>query len=390
MWYSISAAVVLFFCTAPILASDGDDLFIFDDCVYQCVQLSCYNNVDYKSDYRWDRDWVPDYNDAWEFDAIPLPLHLTVLGWGCELNCDYQCQRIVTQIRIDEGHEILQFHGKWPFQRVFGIQELASVIFSIGNFIPHFVGAKKIIAAIHVNSGNSLKQWQYANALSMAIITMFAWVASTIFHIRDFELTEKTDYFLAGLTVLTGFHGIAARVFKLYLPEKKQQALALFLGCCAAYSAHVTKLIIDWLYTYNMQANVAVALLQNCCWCLLCYNLYSSFYSLEAQTEPEKVALTPSHLKYINTSRTILSSFFTRSPKLYSLYPLVLLLIVASGMSLEIFDFPPFFYDLIDAHALWHLVTIIPATYGLYDWLIWDIQENVISELDSLDTLKNR
>ena len=50
-------------------------------------------------------------------------------------------------------------------------------------------------------------------------------------------------------------------------------------------------------------------------------------------------------------------------------------------MALEVFDFPPVFFDLVDAHSLWHLVTIVPVYMGWYDWLVWDVYENVWSNI---------
>lgn len=379
-------------------ASPGDDLYIFDDCLFQCEQITCHNNhyyihhhVEFHNDNEENHgNHDLPYHPEWSFDREPLPAYMKLMGWDCGLNCDYQCQRIITKDRLNNNEEVLQFHGKWPFLRIFGIQELASVIFSVGNFIPHFIGARKIIQAMKLELSWT-NSFQYINTLAMAIITMGAWTASLVFHVRDTELTEKIDYFLAGLTVLAGFHGIAQRVGNLYLPVNRIQSLALTAICVLVYTLHVYRLVTDWLYTYNMQANVAVALLQNACWCTLCFRLYSHFYELESSVDESLTKLQRHHhLNYIDPHRIILPSFYAASPKLYSLYPLLLSSIVVVGMALEIFDFPPFFFDLIDAHALWHLVTIIPATYGLYDWIIWDTKENVISELDQLNEIKER
>lgn len=368
-------------------------MFIFDDCVFQCQQLTCFGNPNFRQyPPRPEIYWDPEYREHWQFQAMPLPWYLTLLQWDCPLNCDYQCQRILTKEWLEELDndidEVLQFHGKWPFWRVLGIQELVSALFSLGNFIPHYLGYRKLRRAMR-RCDNREMAAQYYNSLAMAIVTMMAWIASTVFHIRDFKVTEKLDYFLAGLTVLTGFHGIAARAFKFYLPKRRTQGFALTTACLAAYTCHVWKLSTDWLYTYNMQANVAVALLQNGCWCLLCYELYSIYYAHEQEATAANTH-SKTHLKYVDSRHVLISSFYTRSAKLFSLYPLLLAAIVGVGMSLEIFDFAPFFHDLIDAHALWHLVTIIPASYGLYDWLIWDINEHVAGDLQRSHDLKKR
>lgn len=391
LWLLLTTLTLL--CIPLAAASSGDDMFIFDDCVFQCQQLTCFDNPNFRQyPPRPEIYWDPEYREHWQFQAMPLPWYLRILQWDCPLNCDYQCQRILTKEWLEELNNdidvVLQFHGKWPFWRVFGIQELVSAIFSLGNFVPHYLGYRKLRHAMR-RCENSEMAAQYYNSLAMAIVTMMAWIASTVFHIRDFKVTEKLDYFLAGLTVLTGFHGIAARAFKLYLPGRRTQGLALTTACLAAYTCHVWKLLTDWLYTYNMQANIVVALLQNGCWCLLCYELYSIYYAHEQETTATNTH-SKTHLKYVDSRHVILPSFYTRSAKLFSLYPLLLATIVGVGMSLEIFDFAPFFHDLIDAHALWHLVTIIPASYGLYDWLIWDINEHVVRDLQRSQALKDQ
>ncbi|EGW32199.1 uncharacterized protein SPAPADRAFT_61282 [Spathaspora passalidarum NRRL Y-27907] len=354
------------------VGSPGDDLDDFQHCIEQCRQSTCQEGH------------VHYYNRAWSFVEMPLPLHLQLLGWTCDSNCDYQCQRIITQERKDRNEEVYQFHGKWPFLRVFGIQELFSVLMSLGNLFVAYLGFRKLWSCVTNTKLGSLR-FQFVNALVLNVVTMFAWIFSTVFHIRDFLVTEHLDYYFAGLTVLTGFHAVGARVFSLYRPDRVLLRWSFTIGCISAYMYHIHRLITDWSYTYNMRANIFIGVWQNVFFALLCYTLYSKYYWLE-QSEEKNLC----HLNYIHFKQVILPSFYSSSPKLYSLYPLLLCTIVALGMSLEIFDFPPFFYDLIDAHSLWHLVTIIPAYMGWYDWIIWDISENVIGELVELETKKKK
>ena len=39
---------------------------------------------------------------------------------------------------------ILQFHGKWPFHRFLGMQEPASVLFSLLNLLAHDYGISRL------------------------------------------------------------------------------------------------------------------------------------------------------------------------------------------------------------------------------------------------------
>ncbi|EMG46515.1 PER1 Protein PER1 [Candida maltosa Xu316] len=374
------------------LASPGDDLYAFQDCIYQCEQITCRQNPYHliQEEHREALSRNPHfefkyYNGNWQFDPMPLPFHLRLLGWNCESNCDYQCQRVITAERVRHNEEIYQFHGKWPFLRIFGIQELVSVIMSLGNLYVNYLGFKKVMTIFGNSSIPSNLKYQFVNILITQIITMLAWIFSSIFHTRDYLLTEHLDYYFAGLTVLSQFHALGARYFKLYRHERIIYRWMFALLCIAAYGYHFHRLYTDWSYTYNMRANITVGLIQNVFYILVCFSLYTKYYNLEQ----EENTVLLDHLNYIDIKRTILPSFFARSSKLFSLYPILLCFIVLCGMSMEIFDFPPFFYDLVDAHSIWHLITIVPAYMGWYDWLVWDVYENVWPELQAEEKKKN-
>lgn len=339
-WWLLLASVVL--------ASPGDRLKRFKRCVRECNGVNCHSSG----------------TSEWEF--VPFNTNLEYLYWNCNQDCDYQCQRIITAERKQNHRKLVQFHGKWAFTRIFGIQELVSTIFSIGNLVPHVAGGLKVWKELKNSNTYELK-CQLSVILTSSIITCFAWLFSTIFHIRDVKMTEKLDYYFAGLTVLLGLYNVTVRLFKLYVPNNFNSFVSVTVLYASLYVAHVYRLVTDWLYTYNMQANITVAVIQNLFMGILTYNLYSEYY----YSKKDHVT----HLKY--TGSILIPSFFHRSDKLFSLYPTLLATIVIIGMSLEIFDFPPVLYDLIDAHSLWHLVTIIPVVYGWYDWLIWDARENL-------------
>lgn len=380
-WLTTLLAVAL------VQASPGDNLDEFEECMGQCHHSVCRQNPDYRADHP---EWP--YNPEWQFTPGPLPWHLQMFGWDCESNCDYECQQLITRDLIAKGDEVLQFHGKWPFWRVFGIQELALAVLSMGNFYVHFQGFRLLRQA---QKQYAAPGYLYYNVLGCALITMAAWIFSTVFHIRDTITTEKFDYYFAGLTVLALAHAIGARLFRLYRPGN-WAARYLWLGACvAAFASHIYRLETDWSYTYNMQANIAVGVIQNVLMCLLIFQTYSEYYYFEqdeAQEPPIKRTHVPrldSHKKYISNTRTILSSFYSRLAKLYLLYPGFLAAIVAFGILFEVFDFAPICWDLVDAHALWHLITIIPVWYGWYNWMVWDINENVWMDLCRQATKKS-
>lgn len=332
-----------------VIASPGDKLNRFKRCVRECNYVNCQPQP---------------FNSDWNFLRFDQTLKL--LFWSCDQDCDYQCQQIITTERKLKHKPVVQFHGKWPFWRIFGIQEVVSMIFSLGNLVPHIIGATNIYKRLK-QSHDYKSNLHYKVILAGSIITCLAWGFSTIFHMRDFLITERLDYYFAGLTVLTGLYMITCRLFGLYEPDKLPQFRAITSLFIFLYSSHIYRLVTDWLYTYNMQANVTIGVIQNIFMTVFCFRLYSHYYTQKS--------VRNSNLQY--TNRIILGSFFNRSDKLFSLYPIFLGVIVIIGMSLEIFDFAPIFYDLIDAHCLWHLVTIIPVCYGWYEWLIWDVEQNV-------------
>jgi len=56
------------------------------------------------------------------------------------------------------------------------------------------------------------------------------------------------------------------------------------------------------------------------------------------------------------------------------LFKIAKLSVISSFLiTLEVFDFPPVFYGLLDSHALWHGVTI-PIPYFYYSYLMKDNQ----------------
>ncbi|KAH3664273.1 hypothetical protein OGAPHI_004625 [Ogataea philodendri] len=353
MIFLVYLALVAFL--GPVRASLGDDLPEFQRCVQKCDVLTCGGASKYPEiTERELLQWKTQQQIYHLFDELPLPLDLRLVGWQCLPNCDYQCQRIVTKDRVSKGQEVYQFHGKWPFVRVLGIQELFSTLFSIGNWFPHYWGAKLIWKQCgkEIRAGNSPFVKLYWSYLVVALVAMCAWFFSTIFHLRDTWNRERLDYFFAGATVLSGFHAIAVRVFKLYLPQHDRKRQLLGLVTLLAYFGHVTRLLTNWSYTYNMQANVFCGLLQNVLWIyhsVTCFRKSRRSSSLKADLLNKDVNWT--------------------------LTPLALVLSVSAGMSFELFDFAPIL-DLVDAHALWHLATIWPALFW-YSYMVRDVEEGL-------------
>ncbi|KAI3343131.1 Per1-like-domain-containing protein [Ustulina deusta] len=267
-------------------------------------------------------------------NPTPIPLYHRLLLWTCAQECDYTCQHITTARRLEAGQPITQFHGKWPFVRVLGVQEPFSVVFSLGNLLAHQTG----LARLRERVPPSYPMRRYYEVF--AYFGMASWFFSSVFHTRDFAATEQLDYFAAGASVLYGMYYALVRVARLDLPTPRRRSILRLwtLFCCALYVAHVSYLKLwRWDYTYNMAANLVVGMVHNLLW---------SYFSWKRWRETGQA---------------------------WAIWPSMLVAWIMLVMSLELLDFPPL-WGALDAHSLWHLGTIAPAVLW-YNFMIKDSQD---------------
>lgn len=204
------------------------------------------------------------------------------------------------------------------------MQEPFSVLFSMLNFLAHWNGMSRIKESIP--AWHSLRKYY----LGFGYIGLASWTFSSIFHTRDFPLTEKLDYFAAGASVLYGLFSAVIRIRRLDQndpPHKPTLRRAWAAICAVLYILHVCYLSFwSWNYTYNMAANVAIGVVQNILW--TSFSVYR----------------------------------YNKSSKLWTTWPGMIVVVVTLAMSLELFDFPPW-NGLLDAHSLWHLGTVAPTVW---------------------------
>ncbi|SCV03072.1 LANO_0G01970g1_1 [Lachancea nothofagi CBS 11611] len=327
-----------------VSGSEGDRLYEFEACKDHCqASLACFGfeNVGLES-----ADWKNHGNFQ---QASPIMNHL--LLWDCESNCDYQCQQLITQERVLDGDTVVQFHGKWPFKRILGMQEFFSTVFSVANFVPHYRGYKmlrKELNAVpkHKKSRRLLQKYVY-----VALAGMLAWFSSSVFHFRDLEVTEKLDYFFAGATVLSGFHAILIRIARL---DKQDEYRHLVSGAVLLiFTLHILRQCLDWSYTYNMRFNVLFGVFQ---YILLLILAYMNYRRLMAGRQPRKTYNVPRRSMFVQLC----------------VVPTGLVICTALAMSCELYDF--FNYDWqIDSHAIWHACTVLPS-WKLYEFFIQDFR----------------
>jgi hypothetical protein len=294
-----SLSIILLYLP-PVFSSAGDRNEEFQTCIDTCFSTECSQ------------------------DPI-LPLYLRFFSWTCEDNCKYNCIHKITNEAVAQNKEIVQYYGKWPFQRLLGIQEPASVMFSILNGYVHY----RYLPLLQRNIPDSYYMKKFY--ILYAYVGINSWIWSIVYHSRDFPLTEKLDYYSAGFSILYSlFYGVL-RIFQI---RNIQQTSIWAIICISAYIAHVSYLhFIKFDYGYNILANVIVGMLNNALW----------------------ISWSISH-------------WYKRPDDAWK--PIVGVFLILCAMSLEIFDFPPW-WGILDAHALWHGSTIYLIAYW-YNFLLED------------------
>lgn len=204
-----------------------------------------------------------------------------------------------------------------------GMQEPFSVLFSLFNYIAHDWGMGRLRK--EVPASYPLRKYY----LGFGYFGLASWVFSMIFHTRDFNITEKLDYFAAGASVLYGLYYTPIRIFRLDRNDPMKQSVRRIWTtlCILLYTLHVLYLTLwSWDYTYNMAANVAVGVTHNLLW--------SAF----------------SYVQYRKVGR------------IWAMWPGLIVAWIVMAMSFELLDFPPW-KGMVDAHSLWHLGTVGPTVW---------------------------
>ncbi|KAI5956371.1 hypothetical protein KGF54_000846 [Candida jiufengensis] len=301
------------------------------------------------------------------------PSQYKIWFWSCSSNCNYYCQQLVSDLRLKNGYSMLQFYGKWPFIVVFGIQEFFSTIFSMGNFIINYLNFKLIYKQYQINNDKEIKLI-YFQYLILLGVSMIGWIFSIIFHIKDLPITETLDYFGAFGIILANLNVIVVRYFKLFKQQQRNKLVIWQSFLIMLYIFHILKLSNNWDYTYNMNINMVCGLLAMIFWILHNLNIIN-VYSKNLKFLQNSIQVIPYENKILNKLNPLIK--FLNLNQLYKFQiilfiPIINNLILLCGIFLEIKDFEPWF-RLIDAHSLWHLLTIGPNIVW-FDWNIWDIE----------------
>lgn len=164
-------------------------------------------------------------------------------------------------------------------------------------------------------------------------ISLNAWMWSTVFHARDFPITELFDYTFAYSMVLAT---LCCTILRMLHKSSNYTKAAVTLMGMFYFLKHFAYLSVGRFdYQYNMKANILTGLCSTIIWI--------SWY------------------------------FVNRHRKIYSKKILVFNVLAGVFLLLELTDFPPLFW-VFDAHSLWHLSTV-PLTHLFYRWVRFGCNE---------------
>lgn len=278
-------------------------------CLDKCRLKNCTSNESLQR-YSSSQSW-PEY----------------ALGWTCyEALCKYPCMwSTVDYFRLTLKRPVPQFYGKWPFIKVFGIQEPAAFLASVLNLIPHLYLISQFRSQIHPKTPMYLIWSVYA------LVSVNTWACSAIFHAHDTDLTEKMDYLSAFSIVM---YSLIAFFFKFFQQDRQSKTLwALIVLCLAFFFNHVYYMgVVHFDYGYNMKANIAVGAVNSLCW----FGWAFKYWNSQPQVRHGALAVLCLNLSIL----------------------------------LEVLDFPPVLW-ILDSHALWHFSTA-PIHFIWYKFIIQD------------------
>uniref|UniRef100_A0AAR5PNF3 Post-GPI attachment to proteins factor 3 n=1 Tax=Dendroctonus ponderosae TaxID=77166 RepID=A0AAR5PNF3_DENPD len=303
--WSRKPALLLLPLVAECLGSSGDRNPYYRRCLAGCQASNCSQDGG---------QFVTDYRQ---------PGYLRLLRWGCADECEYQCMWSTVEKFQENQLNIPQFYGKWPFRRVLGIQEPASMLFSLLNLFMHLMLLHKF--RNEVRAGAPLR-WLW---LFYGAVCCNAWIWSAVFHSRDLPWTEWLDYVGAFSIILVNCYAMCVRVLPHVLgavfPKRPQLVLLVSLGFLLFFLKHAAYLSRGRFdYAYNIMLNINVGALTAIGWLV---------WSVKCHPKPP----------------------YVHSCQLYVIFSGLVLL-------LELLDSPPWFF-VVDYHALWHLATAPPLVY---------------------------
>nr|XP_023011654.1 post-GPI attachment to proteins factor 3 [Leptinotarsa decemlineata] len=131
--YNIFKCLIIVILINYSICSAGDHSPYYQRCLEKCSLLNCTD-------------------DGVGFKNYDQPTVLYLTQWSCGDECRYNCMWKTVDAFHERKWRTPQFHGKWPFVRILGMQEPASVVFSILNGYVHLKMVRKFRAEVRPDS----------------------------------------------------------------------------------------------------------------------------------------------------------------------------------------------------------------------------------------------
>jgi hypothetical protein len=361
-----------------------------------------------------------------------VSLALRLWQWDCSSDCSYACMWELeerkhsgpsgrSEAEAAAGGVTEKYYGKWPFVRAWGMQEPASVLFSLLNLAAnvaalgaflrlqstrrlrplttaHASSADRAEGASHGGAKQQQKGGAGANGgrggnggrgqaypyawlwLIQFALSINAWLWSSIFHARDTRVTERLDYFSAGALVAFNLFASGVRVSGSTL-SGSNAALganaagsrrrivvqwAAAGGLAAYYVRHMLRMhYVLFDYGWHVLLCIGAGAVQSLLWLGWAAAQLGLPGKLMGSWGPSKPRRSSSGSSRDGGRSG--SSGHHPGARLLAVFVLV----INACMALEVLDFPPF-WGVLDAHSLWHLTTA-PLTALWYAFLAADL-----------------
>lgn len=212
--------------------------------------------------------------------------HFLYPDWGCSNVCEYNCMHSSSAIRSKQGYPIMKYYGHWPFIRIYGMSEPASVVFSLLNAVPNAIYLVKhlflwVIFPTQRKGADpisgKLRVLRFF-LLSQSALSVIAWCTSAVFHTRKTDFTTALDYVSALMFLFSALWCAFYRVLGMYTLNAAVVGVVgiLGLGCLLARIQLLLTRPID--FGAHMNICVGISTSQTCLW------LFWTFFGINWET----------------------------------------------------------------------------------------------------------
>lgn len=283
----------------------------------------------------------------------------------------YECGMAISISRKERNLPQQQYFGHWAYLRLLAMQEPAACLFSLANMIPHILhlcyarrerkrGERNLPSSFfffHASEPSPLLLLLPRLLHLYPYIHLNAWLCSALYHANKTHLTTVMDYAAAFLLMSFSVFLAASKLFYSYACYSSYSnssyhyntlSTSAFLGLSAVYLTALFRGRVA--HGEHMTLCIALAVIHSILWLL--WLLMSLFH-------------TPSSSSSLPSSAS--SSFPPMSSRMICLGCNIWF---AGAALFELLDFPPLFF-ILDAHAVWHLLTV-PLGFAWY--VFWELE----------------